>query len=94
MRDYPGDVLLHLDQGQGYLRVDDHLQRRCEYRGAYSQSGKLVKLSGTFTCSFGDALEGSFELTDLESTQHGMSGYLRTFSARLNEYGPFAAVRR
>lgn len=93
-RDYPGDVLLHLDQGQGYLRVDDNLQRRCEYRGAYTQSGKLLKLAGTFTCSFGDALEGTFELTDLESTQHGMSGYLRTSSAALNEYGPFAAVRR
>lgn len=94
LRSRPREALLHLDRGQGYLRVDDNLRRRCEYRGAYTQTGKLLKLSGAFTCSFGDALEGTFGLTDLESTQHGLSGYLRTFSVGLNEYGPFAAVRR
>jgi hypothetical protein len=92
-RDFPGDVLVHFDAGQGYMRVDDPL-RRCEYRGPYQTTGKLIRFSGTYACSAGDGASGTFEVNDLEVSTHGLTGYLRTWSAELNQYGRFAAVLR
>lgn len=91
--EYQADLLVHLD-GEGFMRTDDHLGRRCEYRGPWRQSGKLVSFSGEFSCSAGDARAGTFEVTELESTGHGISGYLRTWSPGVNQRGRFAAVRR
>ena len=94
-RQFQADVLLHLDAGDGqaFIRVDDHLGIRCEYRGPYAQTGKLARVSGTFTCSAGDATEGSFELSELEVSEHGITGFLRTFAPGLNSFGRFAAAR-
>jgi hypothetical protein len=93
-RQFQADVLLHLaEDGQAFIRVDDHLGIRCEYRGPYSQGGKLARVSGEFTCSGGDALAGSFEVSELEATEHGITGFLRTFAPGLNSYGRFAAAR-
>jgi hypothetical protein len=87
------DLLIHLD-GEGFMRADDHLGRRCEYRGPWQQAGKLVGFSGTFTCSAGDARNGTFEVAELEVSEHGITGHLRTWSPGLNQRGRFAAVRR
>lgn len=92
-RDFPGDVLVHFDAGQGYMRVDDPL-RRCEYRGPYQTTGKLIRFSGTYACSAGDGASGTFEVSDLEVSANGLTGYLRTWSGELNQYGRFAAVLR
>lgn len=92
-RDFPGDVLVHFDAGVGLMRVDDPL-RRCEYRGPYETTGKLIKFSGTYTCSSGDAAAGTFEVNDLEISANGVTGYLRTWSSEVNQFGRFAGVLR
>ncbi len=90
---YQAELQLHFDAGQGFMRTDDHLGRRCEYRGPYRQAGKLLRFQGEFSCSAGDALAGTFDLMDLEVTPHGITGYLRTSSPALQQYGRFAAAR-
>lgn len=92
-RDYPGDVLVHFDAGQGFMRVDDPL-RRCEYRGPYEQAGKLTRFAGTYTCSSGDAATGTFEVTDLEFSANGFTGYLRTWAQDVNQHGRIGGVLR
>jgi hypothetical protein len=94
---FHADLLVHLEVGAGYIRADDEHGRRCEYRGPYEQAGKLGKFAGNFTCTAGrDGFEGgtgTFEVSDLEATANGFSGYLRTYSTAVNQYGPFAGVR-
>ena len=92
-REYPGDVLVHFDAGQGFMRVDDPL-RRCEYRGPYEITGKLIRFSGTYSCTTGDGAQGTFEVNDLEVSANGVTGYLRTWAGDLNQYGRFAAALR
>ncbi|HUP30147.1 MAG TPA: hypothetical protein VM122_08250 [Usitatibacter sp.] len=88
------DMLLHFnpETGQGFARVDDQLGRRCEYRGPYQQSGKLIRFGGGYTCSSGDTLAGTFEMSDVEITANGMTGYLRATSGTHTQYGRFAAI--
>jgi hypothetical protein len=88
------DMLVHFDSqtGRGYVRADDQLGRRCEYRGPYQLTGKLIRFSGDFTCSSGDAQAGSFEMTDVEVTANGITGYLRATSGTHTQYGRFAAL--
>lgn len=93
VRDFSGDVQAHFDQGEGYLRVDDAL-RRCEYRGPYEQSGRLTRFSGAYTCTSGDAASGAFEFTDFEFSTNGFTGYLRTWSQDVDQYGRVAGVLR
>jgi hypothetical protein len=90
------DTLVHFDPatGQGFMRIDDQLGRRCEYRGPYRQAGKLIRFSGAFTCSSGDALAGTFEIDDLEVTANGFTGYLRAVSDAHTQFGRFAALLR
>jgi hypothetical protein len=90
-------VLLTVDdQGRVFMRADDELGRRCEYNGPYAQSGRLGKASGTFACTPGangvQGHSGTFDLTDLEVTTHGITGFLRTASAGRYESGRFAAA--
>ena len=92
-RDYPGDVLVYFEGDVGLMRVDDPL-RRCEYRGPYATTGKYIKFSGSYTCSSGDAATGTFEVNDLEISANGLTGYLRTWSGEVNQFGRFAAVLR
>jgi hypothetical protein len=88
------DTLVHFDSAtaQGFMRVDDQLGRRCEYRGPYQQAGKLIRFSGTFTCNSGDALAGTFAIDDLEVTANGFTGYLRAASGPHTQFGRFAAL--
>jgi hypothetical protein len=93
-RDFAADVIFDLVGSEGYLRADLHGGGRCEYRGPYQQSGKLLSFTGSFTCDIGDARSGTFELRDVESNDNGFTGQLRTFSANVNQSGRVAAVRR
>jgi hypothetical protein len=88
------DMLVHFDSGtgQGFARVDDQLGRRCEYRGPYQLAGKLIRFSGSYACSSGDTLSGTFEMSDVEVTANGMTGYLRATSGTHTQYGRFAAL--
>jgi hypothetical protein len=88
------DMLVHFDPqtGQGFVRVDDQLGRRCEYRGPYQVAGKLIRMSGTFTCNAGDTREGTFEMTDVEVTANGLTGYLRAATGTHTQFGRFAAL--
>jgi len=93
---FQADVLLHIDDGAAFMRAEDDLGRRCEYRGAHRQSGKLATVAGTFQCSAGsagiDSASGTFEISDFEVTSHGVTGYLRTASSQLIQYGRFAGA--
>ena len=88
------DVLAHFnsESGQGFMRVDDQLGRRCEYRGPYELTGKLIRFSGAYTCDRGDTLAGTFEISDVEVTANGMTGYLRATSGTHTQFGRFAAL--
>jgi hypothetical protein len=89
------DILVHLDSqaALAYLRADDNTGRRCEYRGPYETTGKLVRITGDYTCSKGDQPAGTFEVTELEVTAHGFTGFLRTRSGNDSQFGRFGAIR-
>jgi hypothetical protein len=93
---FHAEMLVHLDDGSAFLRADDSLGRRCEYRGAHRQAGKLATVTGEFTCDAGahgaEAMAGTFEITELEVTAHGITGYLRTTSPSRVQYGRFGAA--
>ena len=91
------DLLVHLDAGTGigFLRADDQLGRRCEYRGPYQFAGKLARVTGTYTCDRGDQPSGTFELADLEFTAHGFTAYLKTAAGNGDgQYGRLAGLLR
>lgn len=89
------EILLHLDSASGiaFMRADDSTGRRCEYRGPYELTGKLVRISGTYTCTKGDQASGTFEVTELDVTPHGFTGYLRTRAGADSQFGRFGAIR-
>lgn len=92
---YQGDMLVSFgDDGQAFIRVNDPLGPKCEYRGPYAQSGKIARVTGDFTCTSGDFTTGTFEITDFEVTDHGITGQLRKFSPGLNGIGRFAGARQ
>jgi hypothetical protein len=89
------DMLLHLNSetGELFLRADDQLGRRCEYRGPYAVTGKLVSATGAYTCTSGDTLAGTFELSDVELNDNGFTARLRTASQDHSQMGKVAGVR-
>lgn len=89
-RQYGADVLVHIVGDTAFIRVDEPLER-CEYRGTRTPMGKYARIAGDFTCTSGEA--GTFDIADFEVTQHGFSGYLRTWTAATHQYGRFAAAR-
>ncbi len=89
-RQYSAEILAHVEGGEGFLRVSE-VGSHCDYRGAFTATGSIGKIAGDFSCTGGET--GTFEITDFEVTQHGVSGYLRTWSAELNQYGRFGAAR-
>lgn len=60
------------------------------------QSGKIIRFWGEFTCNAGDLRAGTFEVSELEPTAHGLTGYLRKMGpgpgGALEEFGRFAAT--
>jgi hypothetical protein len=91
---FQADMLVHFSQetGQGYVRVDDQLGRRCEYRGPYQLTGKLIRFAGEYACSSGDTLAGTFEMSEVEVTANGLTGFLRATSGGHTQFGRFAAL--
>lgn len=89
-RQFGAEVLAHVEGGTAFLRIEDP-QGRCELRGTRTPSGRFARIDGQFECAGGET--GEFEITDFEVTQHGFSGYLRTRSATVHQYGRFAAAR-
>jgi hypothetical protein len=89
-RQFGADVIVQLDGDDVFLRVEEPGER-CEYRGTRASSGKYARLSGTFSCAGGSS--GTFDVSEFEVIQHGISGYLRTFSPDNHQFGRFAAAR-
>ena len=91
-REYNADFLFHLnEQGEAVLRVEEAVSGICEYRGPYQQSGRYGSFAGNFTCA--RAPGGSFEVSQLELTDNGVTGKLNTFNAEIGR-GRFGAVRQ
>lgn len=90
---YQGEMLVHFDSGTGFVRVLDNLGNTCQYRGTYVTAGRFTRFTGQYLCSGGDAGEGSFEMSDLEISDYGLMGALRTTNGRITQTGRFAAVR-
>lgn len=89
-RQFGAAILAHVEGDMAFLRVEDP-QGRCEFRGTRTASGRFARIEGNFACENAEA--GHFEIVDFEITQHGFSGFLRTYSAASNQYGRFAAAR-
>jgi hypothetical protein len=87
---YSGEVLVQLAGDLAFMRAETPAGR-CEYRGKRTPMGKYARIEGEFSCTNGEA--GTYDIAEFEVTQHGFSGYLRTFSASTNQYGRFAAAR-
>jgi hypothetical protein len=89
-RRFVADVFAQVEAGVAFLRVHGDAGV-CHYRGPYQPSGRFATVRGQFTCEGGEA--GEFEISELEATKHGLSGYLRAFGAAANRAGRFAAAR-
>jgi len=87
---YGGEVLVHLAGDVAYMRAETP-GGHCEYRGKRTATGRFALIEGRFACAGGES--GAYEITGFEVTQHGLSGYLRTWSASTTQYGRFAAAR-
>lgn len=87
------EVIFFVQDGAGFLRAEDDLGRRCDYHGPYTQAGHLGSMAGAFTCDGAEALSGTFELTDIEVTAHGVTAFLHTSSATLQQSGRFGGIR-
>ena len=89
-RQYAADVLVHLAGDLVFMRVDE-TSSRCEYRGTRQPSGRYARIEGAYSCVPGES--GTFAISEFEVAEHGITGYLRTYSAANNQYGRFAAAR-
>jgi hypothetical protein len=90
VRRFSAEVYLEIANGEAFLRVQEG-GAACHYRGPYHPSGRYATVRGQYACGDGEA--GTFEISELELTKHGLSGYLRTFGAATNQAGRFAAAR-
>lgn len=89
-RQFSAETLVHLDGDVVFLRVEDP-QGRCDFRGTRTPAGRQARVDGTYGCATGES--GTFEITGLEVTEHGLSGYLRTATPGNQQYGRFAGAR-
>ena len=90
VRRYAADVHVQVEGAEAFFRVQDDAGA-CHYRGPYQPSGRYATVRGRFECEGGGS--GDFEISELEITKHGLSGYLRTWSAAASRHGRFAAAR-
>jgi len=90
---YQAEVLVVVGEATAFVRTIDPLGRTCQYQGPYSQAGKLTRITGAFSCNIGDATSGTFEISNLEVTENGITGFLRTFAANNNASGRFGGAR-
>lgn len=69
---------------------------RCDYAGSYTPTGRLGTINGTFNCTFGGAAgnQGSFTISQIDSTQSGFSGLFNGSDQFCSTYtGYFGGVR-
>jgi hypothetical protein len=85
------DFDLNIEGGQAHMSTLTN-GVSCDYRGPYSQSGKLGGFSGNFTCNNGR--NGTFSVTEMEVNAHGVTGQMTTTTPQLQERGKFAAALR
>ena len=51
------------------------VQSQCNYSGSYTAMGRLGNMSGSYNCSIGGtAQNGTFQISNIESSQYGWSG--------------------
>jgi hypothetical protein len=89
--EYDADVLLHFEGAQATIKVDRPGGESCLYRGPLVQRGRYVDVRGAFDCDGRSA--GTFEVTGLELTEHGMTGHLRATRPDRTEAGRFGGPR-
>lgn len=87
-----GELLMQFLDGQAEVTVLDQFGRTCVLRGPYTLAGKLVNASGTYSCNKGETLAGTFALSDVEATAHGVTGFLRLEGDGLVQAGTFAGA--
>ena len=92
---YQGDMELRVSSGMGVLTVVDSFQRTCVYRGEFRPSGSTASMSGTYQCTNTQepSPQGTFEITGLEATTHGLTGALRTASPAVIQSGRLGGPR-
>lgn len=86
------NIALYIDEGYAFMKLDDDRQVQCDYRGDYRQDGRLGSFSGAFTCS--DGRSGPFAIEELEVTNQGLSGKIRSNWASGSMSGRFGGPRR
>jgi hypothetical protein len=92
---YQGDIELAIISGDAVMTVLDNLQRNCVYTGKLTRSGSLSGFSGLFRCGFlgQPEEEGTFAVSEMETTTHGLTGFLRAESPARVLSGRFGAAR-
>jgi hypothetical protein len=86
---FGAEVNLEIEAGELRMRVQGD-DGTCHYRGAYASAGRYASASGTVDCEGGTT--GTFAITELELTRHGLSGYLRVDGPDAIRTGRFAAA--
>ncbi|HET9580664.1 MAG TPA: hypothetical protein VFP44_22750 [Usitatibacter sp.] len=92
LRRYPARIVMEFDGGIGYMRTDAAGQS-CEYRGPFTQAGKVLRFSGTYACSEGPLAAGGFAVEGLEISRNGFTGSIRMTSGTVVQHGAFAGAR-
>jgi hypothetical protein len=88
--DYEAEVLFHFEGTTAAIKID-RPGGSCLHRGELQQSGRYTIVSGSFDCGANDT--GTFVVSGLEFTGHGVAGHLtRTHSDR-TEFGRFGGPR-
>lgn len=86
------NIALYVDGASALLRVDDDNQVRCDYLGAYAQSGRLGSFAGNFNCTNGRS--GTFKVEELEVTRQGVSAKFRSTWNGGSSFGRFGGAIR
>lgn len=86
---YGAEVNLEIEAGEVRMRVQGDAGA-CQYRGPYVPSGRYASVTGAFECAGGAT--GTFRITELELTRHGLSGYLRVDGQDAVRAGRFAGA--
>lgn len=92
VRRFAADIVADNSAAGLTLQVRDGLGT-CVYAGMPRYAGKLLHVDGHYACTGAAPGEGEFTLRDVEVTEQGMTGMLRTSSATLVQHGRFAAAR-
>lgn len=82
--------LIEQDPRNVRFKLDD-AGGTCDYSGLYGQAGRLGYVSGFFSCS--DGRNGTFDVTDLQSTPEGFTAKILSKSSGCQYEGRFGGIR-